>query len=281
MLQSCSLADLPDDVLLRVVSLTGPLRVQVGTAFRLASVCNRFRRLIYANYLANILHISSDAIYTLSLADANAARTAIDSMFASTVSLRTLNLSGCPPGLVSHCTISSLVQVARHSLVEVNFAHCTLSDDVLRPFMTCPKLRRLILPSCGITGSMFRHSQRVAPIEELNLSWVHSLTQEGVEAVASIPTLKRLCLKGCDSVDNETLQAFFHSEVSKSLEVVSLAFCPISNRCLVSFLRCTPRMKELVLAENRGNIWPQGLYTQAGIDAIRAQFPYVKITFIT
>ncbi|CAN8062042.1 unnamed protein product [Agarophyton chilense] len=281
MLCSPTLTDLPDDVLLRIVSLTGRLRVQVGTAFRLASVCNRLRDVILTNYLAAVSHITSEALYALSLSDPQAARTAIDSMFARTVSLRTLNLSGCSSRLISHRAISSLVRVAHRSLVEVNFAHCTLSDEVLLPFMTCPILKRLILPSCGITGSMFRHSRRVSPVEDLDLSWVHSLTPEGVQAVASIATLRKLCLKGCDVVDNESLQAFAQCDAAKSLEVVSLAFCPLDNNCLINFLRSAPRLKELVLAENRGNIWPQGLYTQAGIDTMRAQFPAVKISFTT
>ncbi|PXF46377.1 hypothetical protein BWQ96_03876 [Gracilariopsis chorda] len=281
LLRAANLIDLPDDVLLRILSLCGPLRAQVGTAFRLGCVCVRLRRLLLRHYLPALCHVTSDAIYTLSLADANAARAALDAMFAATSSLKTLNLSGCSPRLISQTTISSLVAVAKHSLTEVNFAHCALTDNVLAPFMTCPNLRTLILPSSRITGSMFLHAKRVAPLEKLDLSWVHSLTPEGVVAVANIVTLKTLCLKGCDAVNRESLNAFLNSDIRKSLRTVSFAFCPLRNQCLIDFLRRTPYLKELILAENRGNIWPQGLYTATGIHAIRLQFPHVNVTFVT
>ncbi|KAI0567019.1 hypothetical protein FGB62_5g543 [Gracilaria domingensis] len=281
MLRPSNLTDLPDDVLLRIISFTGALRTQVGTAYRLGSVCIRFRRMLYATYLPAMSHISFDVFYALSLANANAAKAAVNSMFAAITNVKTLNLSGCSPRLISPCSISCLVRVARHSLVEINFAHCNITDDVLYPFMTCTKLRRLNLRSCAITGSMFRQAKRVAPVEELDLSWMPSLTHDGVLAVAGLVTLKRLCLKGCKALNRHSLQAFLESDINKSLERVSFAFCPLDGGCLIKFLRYTPHLKQLVLASSRRNVWPQGHYTSEAIDSMREQFPNVNITVIS
>eukprot|EP00178_Gracilaria_changii_P005827 TRINITY_DN1993_c0_g1_i1.p1 TRINITY_DN1993_c0_g1~~TRINITY_DN1993_c0_g1_i1.p1 ORF type:complete len:282 (+),score=24.38 TRINITY_DN1993_c0_g1_i1:315-1160(+) len=281
MLRPLNLTDLPDDVLLRIISLTGALRSQIGTAYSLGSVCIRFRRMLYSAYLPGILHISYEVFYALSLADASAAKAAVNSMFSAVTNIKTLNLSGCSPGLISPHSVSGLVRVARHSLIEINFAHSNISDDVLCPFMTCTNLRRLILPSCGITGSMFRQAKRVAPVEELDLSWMPSLTHEGVLAVASVVTLKKLVLKGCNALNCASLQAFLESDVKQSLERVCFAFCPLDDGCIVNFLRCTPHLKELVLANNARNVWPQGQYTFEAIESMREEFPNVNITLVT
>lgn len=276
-----SLCDLPDEILLRILSLTGAPRVQLCAAFRLGRLCVRLRALLKRHFLPTLTELSSDALYAVSLTDARAARSALHSVFASVRMLKTLNLSGFPTALLSARGVGALVRVAGHSLEEINFAHSRISDGIVAPFMRCPKLRRLLLPNCAITGSVFGTKERAAPIEELDLSWTHSLTPEGVTAVAQIDTLKSLSLKGCDVLDNDALDAFLHSDIRLSLESVSFAFCPLTNRSLLDFVRLTPALKELTLADNCGNIWPQGLYTQAGIEALRTNFPHLIINFTT
>ena len=277
-----SLNQLPDDVLLRIIHLTGTHADQVGIAYKLGAVSSRLRHLLKTRFLTSITALSPDRLESLSLADASAARAALTSMFSHTSAVKVLNFSGCSPDLLSVESMKALARSARHSLTTINLAYCCVTDDVVRPVLRCPNLRSLILPSCnGVTGAMFADGQLIAPLEVLDLSYIHSFTRDGVRAVATITTLKHVKLKGCDVVNSNTLRAFTLSDVRLSLKSICLAYCPVMDKALYDLLDNAPNLRTLSLAEVAGNLWSTGDFTAEGIVELRASFPNVTIQFST
>lgn len=277
-----SLSQLPDDVLLRIISLTGLAGDQVGAAYRLGAVSSRFRRLLKLHFLTSITQLTNDYLRALSLAHAPAARAALSAMFASTPAVRELNLGGCSPTLLSSGCVNALAAAASASLMTVNLAYCRVTDDVVGPLLRCPNLKSLSLPSCtGLTGGMFAHEGNVAPLEFLDVSWVHTLTREGVRAIASVGTLKDLVLTGCEAVNTRTLRAFTMTDVRYSLTSICLSYCPLKDAALLELVRCSPNIRKLILAEATLNLWSVGNFTTNCIEEIKAKYPHVEVIFKT
>lgn len=128
---------------------------------------------------------------------------------------------------------------------------------------------------------MFQRGDIIAPLHFLDLSWVHSLTRDGVAAIANISTLKELVLTGIESVNGRTLRAFMTADVRLSLTSVYLSYCPLRDAALFELLGSAPNLTKLTLAESHGNLWATGNFTAAGIDELRRRFPHVQIVFMT
>lgn len=277
-----SLDLLPEDVLLRIIALSGDLAVQIGVAYRLGAVCVRLRRFITSQFLASITKITPESLLSLSLSDSSAARAAFVSIFSVTSSLRELHLPGCSPTLLSRTAMTVLSKTACDTLVRVNLAYCRVSDDVLQPLLRCRSLRFLVLISCdGPTGRIFSSESCIAPLETLDLSWVSTVDREGIAAIATLPTLRNLVLRGCEAISNSTLRYLFRSNIRESLESITLAYCPIRDCALLELVKCMPRLRSLVLAEHTSNLWSTGEFTQAGIKNLRELYPNVNIRFLT
>lgn len=276
------LSVLPDDVLLRIISLTGGPGDQVGSAYRLGAVSSRFRRLLHRHFLTSLTNLSHDCLRCLSLAQPTAARVALVLMFTRTSAVRELNLGGLSPGLLSRDAMSALAGAARGGLATVNLAYCRVSDDVLTPLLRCPRLRSLSLLSCdGLTGTMFAAPGNKAPLEFLDVSWVHTLSRDGVRAIAQITTIKQLIMTGCEAVNNRTLRAFANSGIRCSLTEICLSYCPLKDVVLLELLRCSPNLRRLTLAESTFNLWSTGNFSNKCIDEIRSKYPYVEVVFKT
>lgn len=281
-LTSPSLHHLPDDILLRIISLTGRPGTQVSVAYTLAAICTRLRRLLKTQFLTSITNLSPDYISELSLSDPESARMALTSMFTCTTALRTVTLSGCSPALLSNNALTALAVSSRLSLTMVNLAFCRINDSLIVPLLQCPNLRTLILCSCdGITGSMFQQPSIMAPLELLDLSWVHSLSYPGVCSIAKVTTLKQLILKGCPSVNFKALQALTSSDIKYSLNSICVAHCPLRDNALLHLLENAPNLTKLSVAEDTGNIWAANNFTAHGIAELRILFPDVEIQFST
>lgn len=272
------LTDLPDELLLRVIALSGDEQTGVKLAYNLSAVCSRFRRLLISQFLPSIQEITLRIISPLSLANSKVASVALTSFFSHTSKVKEVNLGGVSPNILSTNCFSALSSSAFHTLTKVNLAYCTVTDSCISPILRCPNLRHLSLPSCmGVTGSMFYESNVKAPLEFLDVSWVHTLTDEGVRAIAQISTIKELVLTGCNVVRRRNLQSFLNNDIRNSLQTIWLSYCPIPEDSLADLLERTPNLRTLILAEDTGNIWGTGEFTPSVIHLLRNRFPKVSI----
>lgn len=203
-------------------------------------------------------------------------------MFAATSAVKELDFGACSPSLLRRESIQALAVSAKDSLVKVNFAYCAVTDCVVSPLLQCSSLRSLSLFSCdGFTGLMFMDQPVVAPLEFLDLSWVHTLKADGVKAIAQIPTIQKLIFTGCEQVNTRTLRAFATSDIRMSLRCMTLSYCPVKNSTLFELLGAMPNLRSLILAEYNGNLWATGNFTAVGIEELRTRFPRVQIRFTT
>lgn len=272
---------LPDDVLLRIIACTGRIGDQIGLAYNLAAVSRRFLPLP-AYLVSSLSSLSPHCLSALSLSDATAARSALTSFFSCATSVRSVNLSGCSSALLTLPLMSKLAEAAGHSLRTINLAHCRITDMVLQPLLRCSALRQLVLVSCdGPTGVAFRPNVCTAPLETLDLSWVHTLNTDGVLAISTLVTLRHLVLTGCEAVSTLTLPAFTQTDIRLSLQSLSLPYCPVRDVDLFELLKRAPNLNELTLAEYTNNLWSTGDFTAAGIQQLRSMYPYVDIRFVT
>lgn len=273
-----TLSSLPDDILLRIISLSGTAGIQVGTAYRLGAVSTRFRRLLTNNFLTSITNLSHDCLTSLSLSNSARATAALTAMFAHTRAVKELNLGGCPPTLLSRHSIASFARAAADSLVTVNLAYCRVTDDVVMPLLQCPNLTSLSLYSCNsLSGYMFQRGEIRAPLRFLDLSWACGLTRESVIAIAKIPTLKELVLAGIENANIITLPAFAAADVRQSLTSLDLSYCPLRDAALFELLPGMPSLRKLKVAEGYGNLWASASFTTAGIERLRQMYPHVQI----
>lgn len=270
------LTDLPDELLLRVIVLSGDEQTAVKIAYNLSAVCSRFRQLLINQFLPSIQEITLRIISPLSLANSKVACVALTSFFSHTCKVKEVNLGGVSPNILSKQCFSALASC--QTLTKVNLAYCTVTDSCISPLVLCPNLRYLSLPSCnGVTGSMFYESDVKAPLEFLDVSWVSTLTDEGVRAIAKISTIKELVLTGCNVVRRKSLQSFLNNDIRNSLEIIWLSYCPIPEDSLNDLLERTPNLRTLILAEDSGNIWGTGEFTPTVIHLLRNRFPEVSI----
>lgn len=279
--QTFNLSALPDDVLLRIISHSGDTPVQLGFSYRLGAVSSRFRALLTSQVLPSITHITPSTLSALSLRNATAASSALTSFFSGTTSVRQLNLAGCSPAVLSRDAIAALATAGGLTLSAVNLSHCRLSDDDLSPLLQCRGLRALSLVSCvGPTGGCFHGSVCVAPLATLDVSWVRTISEQGVLAISTLRTLKTLLFTGCDVVTTRLLERFAASLVCQSLVSISLSYCPVRDHALYELVRRAPHLRTLTLAEFTCNLWSTGEFTQGGVQRIQSAFPNVDVRFL-
>lgn len=277
MLSRAQLTDLPDDVLLRVLSHIGTAGEQIEAGYNLASLCSRFRQLHRTHFLPSITTVSSTTLNALKLDQPSAVRDALISFFSCTVNLRELKLAGCSALLSPEC-FAAVSKASATTLKHVNLAHCSLSDACLAPLLQCTSLTTLVLVSChGLTGTVFQRNTCTAPLRSLDLSWAQSLTADGVRAIASLQTVEILMLKGCEIICSRSLRIFATSPIRFSLTEIHLSCCPVRDDALFDFVRAAPNIKTVVLAQFTANLWPTGDFTAAGLNRLRLLYPKLKI----
>lgn len=289
-----TLSELPDDVLLRIISHTGEeTATQIGVAYCLGAVNARLNRLLKQQFLSSLTKFSPGCLQSLSLSDSTVAHIALISLFTYTTSLRELNLSGCTPSLITEQVISRLSITASTTLQYVNLAYCRLDDKVLKPLLTnCETLENLVLTSCdGPTGISFHKNVCISPLKLLDLTFVRSLSIDGLQAIGTLSTIETLILKGCDVVSTSSIKKLISSEHSshgnndgalcQSLVSITLSYCPVKDSGLFSLLSNATKLTTLILAEHAANLWSTGEFTQAGIQTLREKFPHVQVRFLT
>lgn len=271
------MTDLPDDVLLRILSHIGTIDDQIAVGYKLSSLCTRFRNLHRTQFLSSITSVCSTTLNALRLGRPTEVRDALTSFFSCTVHLRELKLAGCSALLSPEC-FSTIAKASASTLTEVNLAHCHLSDACLAPLLKCSSLTKLELASChGLTGTAFHANTCIAPLRILDLSWVQSLTDEGVRAIASLKTIESLSLTGCEIICSRSLRIFASSPIRLSLTKICLSCCPVCDDALFDFVRAAPNIETVVLAQFTANLWPTGDFTAAGLNRLRLLYPKLTI----
>lgn len=282
MLYPSTLSSLPDDVLLRIISATGPPGTQVSTAYRLGAVNQRFRQLLETRFLPGITVLSYDYLSGLSLSNKTEAKNVLARMFGKLSMVREVNLGGCPSALLTRKAVQNLVATAGDRLEDVNLAYCRVTDEVIAPLLQSTALKSLGLFGCNcLTGHMFVEYQVVGKLTSLDMSWVHGLTPEAVKAIARIKSLKNLKMTGVENLNGKTLRAFTTSDVRFSLTCMSLSYCPLRDAALYDLLSRATSLKKVILAESTGNLWGTGNFTEEGIERLKNKFPHVQIMFVT
>lgn len=284
-----TLSELPDDVLLRIMSHTGEdASIQIGVAYRLGAVNVRLNRLLKQQFLSSITNFSPGCLQSLSLSDSTAAHSALMSLFSHTTSLRDLNLSGCTPSLISEQVMSVLSTTASTTLQSVNLAYCRLDDKVLKPLLiNCKNLKKMCLTSChGPTGKAFHKKTCISPLKLLDLTSVTSLSVDGLKAIGSLSTIENLILKGCDIVCNnmDHLISYDSNCLCQSLVSITLTYCLVRNSGLFNLVSNSPNLTTLILAGHSSSnqiLWPTGEFSQDGIQTLRQKFPNVEVRFST
>lgn len=271
------IVDLPDDVILRILAHIGKVDEQIAIGYKLASLCSRLRQLLRTQFLPSITTVHSTTLNALCLGRPTAVREALTSFFSCTTNLRELKLAGCS-ALLSPESFTAISNAATSTLTSVNLAHCQLSDECLAPLLKCTSLKRLELASCHLlTGVAFRPDVCRAPLRVLDLSWIQTLTREGISAVSTLKTLRVLSVTGCEIMNSQSLHIMATSDIRLSLIEIRLSCCPVQDDALFDFLRAASKVKTLVLAQFTANLWPTGDFTIAGIERLRTRFPKVNI----
>lgn len=274
---STRMTDLPDDVILRILSHVGTVDEQIAVGYKLASLCTRFRHLHRNHFLSSITSVCSTTLNALCLRWPTEVITALTSFFSCTVHLRQLKLAGCSSLLSPQC-FSAIARASATSLTEVNLAHCHLSDACLAPLLKCSSLKKLELVSChGLNGTVFHPNICSAPLRVLDVSWVQSLSSEGIRCIATLKTIQELALTGCEILCSRSLRILASSQIRLSLTKISLSCCPVRDEALFDFVQGTPNIKTIVLAQFSANLWPTGDFTAAGLNRLRLLYPKLTI----
>lgn len=273
-----NIVDLPDDVILRILAQIGNVDDQIAIGYKLASLCSRFRQLLQHHFLPSITTIRSTSLNALCLGRPAVVRQALTSFFSCTTHLRELNLAGCSALLSPEC-FTAISNAATSTLTVVNLAHCQLTDACLAPLLKCAALKQLELPSChDLTGVVFRPEICKSPLRLLNLSWVQTLSREGIHAISTLTTVRILMVTGCDIMWSQSLLTLASSNLRLSLAELRLSSSFVYEEDIYQFLHASPKMKTLVLARSsNAYLWAVGGFAMSGIERLRASFPKVTI----
>lgn len=276
------LSSLPDDLLLRIISASGPPGVQVGTAYRLGAVNQKFRQLLETRFLPGITVLSYDCLSDLSLANIAEARDALTKMFARMSMVREVNLGGCPSALLSRKAVEVLVRAAGGTLQDVDLAYCRVRDEVVAPFLKCRSLRKLRLYGCNcLTGRMFVDHPVVAQLTSLDVNGVNGLTSKAIRAIGRIGSLRNVNMIGVETLNTRTMKAFSSGDVRFSLRSISLSCRPLTDAALYDLLSRATNLEKLILAESTSTLWGVGNFSKEGMEKLKTKFPHVQIVFVT
>lgn len=285
---------------------------QLAVAYRLGSANARIHALVRSEYLCKVHSFTPVLLSLLNLSHTARARAALHSFFTHATSLRSVDLSGCPCGLLS----GGLLRCFPPTLRTLNLSYCSVSDAVLAPALRrCTALETLVLVSVkGLTGEGFRASCVRAPIKRLDLDYVTSLTFAGLRALSTLSSLQQLSVRGCETVTSSSLPdllgldnihiyksharftnfvdaAKYDSDEEESaanygamratLQSINLSYTAVGDAALYKMLRATPALTTIILAENTCNLWATGDFTSHGIRTLMHCFPRLKIFFKT
>lgn len=251
------LSALPDDLLMRIVNHKeekhGHL-TEVDTfriAFALSAVDRRLRKFVYHCYLpsvtfVNVSHLDPDAFLT-------------------------------------PATFQVIARSPRLHTFIVVYAHL-YHEGSIRTLLGS-SLKKLVLHGCtGVSATTFDisddSSQAHIGLSYLDLSYVHSVDTDVLRHVSRLPSLHTLILRGCAKVDDCAVQTLLQGPPRNCLQVLNLAYCPVSDYALHSLLTNLICLKQLSLAESSGNLWATGAYTQQGVRVLQSQFKHVQFSFI-
>lgn len=300
------LENLPHDVLRRVVdtveeditspSPPGGLPVNpahatpLKTAHVLAAVSQRLRSYVINSYLPSVATLAHrDWVPlvppTTDEASFAAAATAFTALLGRCTSLKRFSSEGAPCELVKSEAVAAMIGAASRKLESVDIKYIDVSDEAVRPLFSCPNLTSLQISFCRfVTRELFDFGpggEISAPLKVLDLTWLSGVDRRAAAHIARIPTLEELYLKNCELFDDECAIMLASGEAAKSLQTLSVSYCPISNESLKMLLRSMPKLVSLLVAERPGSHGVEGAYTQAGIDEAKDEFRNVKIEFDT
>lgn len=272
------LVEIPDELVLRIVMLTGSACAQMRSAFALGGTCRRLRRVLLEKYLPSLVAVSQDGLNALALRDPGRATAALLAMLGHASSIRRFALQGFPPSVLTASCFGTLARTSCGSLKSVNLSYSYLSDDCVRPLLVhCGVLEELSLASCAqMTGSSFDSSVS-APLGKLDLSYMHQLSPIALGAVSSLDKVRDLKLTGCGVVNSIGLETLASGPIARQLQNADLKCCPVGDDALLSFVARCPKLQSLTLARHHDNHWETGQYTDAALHAIQERFPAVKV----
>ncbi len=275
---SCSLATLPEDVILRIISLSGSACNQMRAAFSLGGTCRRLRAVLHDCYLPSLPALSQDALEALALSDPNRATAALHAALLRATAVRRLVLSGYSPQVFTPPCFDALALAAAPTLTAVNLAHSFLSDACVRPLLTrCTSLATVSLCYCAnITGAAFG-ADLAAPLTHLDLSYMSALEPGALRRLSGMSTIRVLKLAGLSVVNSTGLGVIGNGRIRRGLEEVDLKYCTVGDEAILEFAHNCPALRKLTLAKHHDNLWETGQYTAAAIHELRESFPHIKV----
>lgn len=276
-----SLSVLPDELILRIVSLSGNATHQMRSAFALGNTCRRLRRVLLTVYLPSLHKFTRDSLNALGLSNTARATNALLHVLNRTCKIRQLTLEGPPPAVFTAGCFLALSHAAKSNLRVVNLAYSYLTDDCVKPLLeNCTALEQLSLRSCSnMTGEAFQGEPSTinAPIKTLDLTNMHLLDVQSLKAVANVPTITSIKLAGCSNVNNNALLALMRGKVRHSIRHINLKYCPVDDESIIELVTECKKLNSLVLAKHHDNLWETGYYTEAAVMYIRERLPSVQV----
>ncbi len=144
------------------------------------------------------------------------------------------------------------------------FDGSTLTDSQLAPWLASCNLTELGLHDTPVTDDGLKLLKSQTVLESLNISRCHSITDEGLIAVANLPNLRKIDL--CNTSVSD--QGVLYLSRSPRLESLALANTSITSTCLPRFAA----FKCLQYLSLDGNNLPLD-----GIQRLKQQMPHCKM----
>jgi hypothetical protein len=256
------IADLPDDLLLRIVTASSRLNGVVGKVtcpnqlrlvYTLSRVNRRLREFAYHSYLASI--------HSVDFSTENSAKFVSVETFRVVASCPYLDSFSLVYGEVADESERWIGLLLQSNISVLNLRGTSgLGPNTFQCFKTSP-----------LTS---------APLKHLDLSYARSIGMEVMRLVAHIATLQTLKLVGCTGVEDDSISCLADGSAAPMLLEVNLAYCMVSDAALTVLLRKTPRLVLLKLAVPAANLWSTGAHTANGVSELIRSHPRVRIKFI-
>lgn len=270
---------LPEELVLRIVCAAGTARQQMRLAYALGCTCRRLRWVLVHSFLATLQELNQDSLEALALSEPQRATAALRAMLARASAVRRVALEGFPPQVFTPACFDALARAASTQLRVVDLAYSYLEDACVRPLLArCARLTDLSLHSCSnMNGSAFNERKRAAPIETLDLSYMHKLSLHTLRRLGEMATLRHLKVSGVAAVNRMGLLEIGNGAIASHLRSIDLKCCPVDDETLLMFVERCPQLRKLTLAPHVDNLWETGQYTPAMLDTMMARFPRLRI----
>lgn len=255
------IADLPDDLLVRIVTASSRLKGFVGRltcpnqlrlVYTLSQVSRRLREFAFHSYLASIRSVDLSTENSITFVSVETFR-----VLAGCLNLDSLSLAYGKVEDDSERWIGKLLQSNISALILRGTSG--LGPNTFQCFRTSP-----------LTS---------APLTHLDLSYASNIDVEVMRLVACIATLRTLKLVGCTGVEDDSISCLADGPAAPMLSEVNLSYCMVTDAALAVFLRKTPRLVLLELAESAANLWTTGAYTANGVTELIRHHPRVRVKF--